>query len=107
MELRRHIVAPPQESVVVEDRDPVDCGGDLIHERRRGSSALRPGSGLVSIHMSAEYPDRTLFNFNLSCRLRNRIQLTPDRPAGYSHAIEDRFGSDLDYATLTKIFGES
>ncbi len=38
-------------------------------------------------------------------RLTNRVQLTSDGHKAYLGAVEDAFGSDIDYAMLVKLFG--
>jgi IS1 family transposase/lambda repressor-like predicted transcriptional regulator len=47
------------------------------------------------------------FMQDLAGRLRNRIQLTTDGHAAYLEAVEGAFGSEIDYAMLVKIYGES
>jgi hypothetical protein len=42
---------------------------------------------------------------DLSERLANRVQLTTDGHKDYLTAVEDAFGSDIDYAMLQKIYG--
>jgi len=42
---------------------------------------------------------------DLSERLSNRIQLTTDGHNVYVNAVEQSFGSDIDYAMLIKIYG--
>lgn len=42
---------------------------------------------------------------DLASRLSNRIQLTSDGHKAYLEAVEDAFGSDIDYAMLQKIYG--
>lgn len=37
--------------------------------------------------------------------MRGRVQLTTDGHSAYLSAVEDAFGADIDYATLTKIYG--
>jgi IS1 family transposase len=44
---------------------------------------------------------------DLAGRLKNRIQLTTDGYSVYAKAVEDAFGSDIDYAMLVKLYGES
>ena len=48
-----------------------------------------------------------IFVNDLASRLRNRIQLTSDGLKLYIDAVEDAFGSDVDYAQLVKIYGAS
>lgn len=45
------------------------------------------------------------FMADVAGRLRNRVQLTTDGHRAYLEAVEGAFGSDVDYATLTKIYG--
>ena len=40
---------------------------------------------------------------DVALRLRYRVQLTTDGHKPYLAAVEDSFGADIDYATLTKI----
>lgn len=47
----------------------------------------------------------TAFIDDLAARLTNRVQLTTDGHRPYLDAIESAFGSDIDYARLTKIYG--
>src|SRR6266849_1342892 len=44
---------------------------------------------------------------DLASRLKNRIQLTSDGLKLYLEAVEDAFGSDVDYAMLVKLYGAS
>ncbi len=46
------------------------------------------------------------FMNDLAERLAHRVQLTTDGHKPYLTAVADAFGSDIDYATLTKIYGE-
>jgi len=47
------------------------------------------------------------FMEDVASRLANRVQLTTDGHRPYLMAVEDTFGADIDYATLTKIYGEA
>jgi IS1 family transposase len=42
---------------------------------------------------------------DLAVRLANRVQLTTDGYRVYLNAVEDAFGSDVDYAMLVKLYG--
>src|SRR5882672_2681187 len=44
------------------------------------------------------------FMQDLASRLANRVQLTTDGHRVYLNAVEDAFGSDIDYAMLVKIY---
>lgn len=48
-----------------------------------------------------------LFMEDLKARLANRVQLTTDGHGSYLVAVENTFGSRIDYAMLVKIYGES
>ena len=45
-----------------------------------------------------------MFIDDLSSRLANRVQLTTDGLRVYLEAVEGAFGSEIDYATLSKIY---
>jgi IS1 family transposase len=45
------------------------------------------------------------FMDDLASRLANRVQLTTDGHRVYLQAVEDAFGSEIDYAMLVKIYG--
>lgn len=45
------------------------------------------------------------FIHDLKGRLANRIQLTSDGHRPYLEAVEDAFGSDIDYSMLVKLYG--
>jgi IS1 family transposase len=47
------------------------------------------------------------FMSDVARRLRHRVQLTTDSHKPYLRAVEGAFGLDVDFATLTKIFGKS
>ncbi len=47
------------------------------------------------------------FMDDLRTRLANRVQLTTDGHRAYLEAVEGAFGSDVDYAMLVKLYGES
>lgn len=46
------------------------------------------------------------FMTDLAGRLANRVQLTTDAHKPYLQAVEDAFGSQIDYAQLVKIYGK-
>lgn len=49
----------------------------------------------------------TDFMQDLAGRLANRIQLTSDGHKAYLTAVEDAFGSDIDYSMLVKLYGNN
>jgi hypothetical protein len=44
---------------------------------------------------------------DVASRISNRIQLTTDGHRVYAEAVEDAFGSEIDYAMLVEIYGAS
>jgi IS1 family transposase len=48
-----------------------------------------------------------IFINDLASRLSNRVQLTTDGHRPYLEAIESAFGSQIDYAMLVKLYGDS
>jgi IS1 family transposase len=49
--------------------------------------------------------DATIFMQDLASRLNHRVQLTTDNHRMYFSAVDDAFGSDVDYSMLSKIYG--
>jgi IS1 family transposase len=47
------------------------------------------------------------FMLDVASRLSNRIQLTTDGHRVYADAVEEAFGSEVDYAMLVKMYGAS
>lgn len=47
------------------------------------------------------------FIHDLAARLAHRVQLTTDGHKPYLNAVEDAFGTEIDYAMLAKIYGPS
>lgn len=47
----------------------------------------------------------TEFMTDLRSRLRGRVQITTDGHRAYVSAVEDAFGSEVDYAMLVKLYG--
>jgi hypothetical protein len=44
---------------------------------------------------------------DLAGRLANRVQLTTDGHRAYLTAVEDAFGTEIDYAMLNKVYGKA
>ena len=44
---------------------------------------------------------------DVASRLSNRVQLTTDGHKAYLSAVEDAFGSEVDYGMLVKIYGDA
>lgn len=65
--------------------------------------AIDPDTKLVPSFMVGSRGARTakLFMDDLAGRLANRVQLTTDGHRVYLQAVEDSFGSEIDYAMLT------
>ncbi len=53
------------------------------------------------------YDTAVLFIDNLASRISNRVQLNTDGHKSYLEAVEEVFGSEIDYAQLIKIYGKS
>jgi IS1 family transposase len=69
--------------------------------------ALDPETKLVPCWYVGTRDASAAYHFihDLKSRLANRVQLTTDGHRAYLTAIEDAFGSDVDYAMLQKIYG--
>lgn len=61
-------------------------------------------SWLVGLRSAAYAYD---FMLDLKSRLANRVQITTDGHKVYLWAIEDAFGSEVDYAMLVKLYGNT
>jgi len=49
----------------------------------------------------------TVFMKDIASRMKNRVQLTTDGHRMYLEAVEDAFGSEIDFSQLIKIYGVS
>jgi IS1 family transposase len=69
--------------------------------------AIDPETKLVPSFMVGSRGAETakLFMDDLAARLANRVQLTTDGHRVYLNAVEEAFGSNVDYAMLVKIYG--
>ncbi len=54
---------------------------------------------------NTEYAE--MFMGDIKSRLANRVQLTTDSHGSYLVAVENTFGSEIDYAQLVKLYGNS
>lgn len=63
---------------------------------------------LVISHLVGKRDGASAYYFmrDLRDRLANRVQLTTDGFRPYINAVEDTFGTDVDYAQLIKIYGQ-
>ncbi len=63
---------------------------------------------IPSVYIGARDGDAAQhFIGDLALRLTNRVQLTSDGHKAYLDAVEQSFGSDIDYAMLIKIYGDT
>lgn len=70
-------------------------------------TALCPDTKLIPCWFVGDRSAGSAYHFmhDLAARLANRIQLTSDGYRPYIQAVEDAFGSEIDYAMLQKIYG--
>jgi len=66
-----------------------------------------PDTKLVAAWLVGPRDAATAYHFmhDLALRLKSRVQLTTDGLKAYLGAVEDAFGSEVDYAQLIKIYG--
>ena len=63
---------------------------------------------IVSWHVgSRDLENATIFMQDVASRLKNRVQLTTDGLKAYLEAVEEAFGTEIDFAQLVKIYGSS
>lgn len=72
-------------------------------------TALDADTKLICSWMVGNRDGAAAYEFmkDLAGRLASRVQLTTDGHAAYLNAVEHAFGSDIDYAMLVKIYGET
>ena len=72
-------------------------------------TAIDADSKLIISYMLGDRGASTAQAFmrDIASRISNRIQLTTDGHRVYADAVEDAFGSEIDYAMLVKIYGAS
>jgi IS1 family transposase len=70
-------------------------------------TALDPDTKLVPCWFVGTRDAGCAYHFmhDLAARLANRVQLTTDGHKAYLSAVEDAFGTEIDYAMLIKIYG--
>jgi len=70
--------------------------------------AIDPESKLVPSFMVGDRGAGTAKAFmdDLASRLSNRVQLTTDGHRVYLNAVEEAFGSNVDYAMMVKVYGQ-
>lgn len=70
-------------------------------------TALCPDTKLVPCWMVGPRDAGSAYHFmhDLAPRLKSRVQLTTDGLKAYLEAVEDAFGSEIDFAQLIKIYG--
>lgn len=87
-----------------------------VPDRKRGQAgdiwtwvAIDADSKLVPSWRIGSRDSATACEFvsDLASRLANRVQITSDGHKPYLEAVEEAFGSDVDFAQLIKIYGET
>jgi len=91
-------VAKKQKKVVTNDPD---IGDQYVFVALDADTKLVPSFmvGKRDLHMASAFIQ------DLKQRLALRVQLTTDGFKPYLNAVEDAFGSDVDYAQLVKLYG--
>jgi IS1 family transposase len=72
-------------------------------------TAIDADSKLIITYMLGDRGAETAHAFmkDVASRISNRIQLTTDGHRVYAEAVENAFGSEVDYAMLVKVYGAS
>jgi IS1 family transposase len=91
-----------------EKNVPQEHKGELGYGDVYTWTALCADTKLITSFMvgkrDAEYGNA--FMLDLATRLKNRVQLTTDGHKVYLNAVENAFGSEIDYAMLVKVYGK-
>lgn len=86
----------------VRKDDPAEFGDQWIFVALDADSKLVP-----AFYVGKRSSMNTqLFVRDLHARLTDRIQLTTDAYVFYRKAVEESFGADVDFAQLTKLYGD-
>jgi len=90
-----------------EKNVPADRRGQFGYGDVWTWTALDADSKLIAAWTVGGRDAGTAYGFiqDLAKRLSNRVQLTTDGHRVYVNAVEDAFGSDVDYAMLVKLYG--
>lgn len=92
-----------------EKNEPQEHKGELGYGDVYTWTALCADTKLITSFMvgkrDAEYGNA--FMLDLATRLKNRVQLTTDGHKVYLNAVENAFGSEIDYAMLVKVYGKA
>jgi IS1 family transposase len=72
-------------------------------------TALCPDTKLIPCWFVGDRSAASAYHFmhDLAPRLAHRVQLTSDGHRAYLEAVEDAFGSEIDFAQLVKIYGNT
>lgn len=85
-------------------KKPVEGAGDIWTWTAIEAEAKLLVSWLIG---NRDGDTAAVFIKDLKTRLVNRVQLTTDGHKAYLQAVEDAFGTDIDYAMLIKLYGPS
>jgi IS1 family transposase len=87
---------------------PADNAGEFGYGDVWTFTAIDADTKLMPSFMvgSRDSGTATAFMQDLAGQLTNRVQLTTDGHRMYLSAVEDAFGSGIDYAQLVKVYGE-
>jgi len=90
-----------------EKNVPEEHKGELGYGDVYTWTALDPDTKLIASFLVGrrDYAYAQAFISDLAERLANRVQLTTDGHKAYLTAVEDAFGSDIDFAQLVKLYG--
>lgn len=86
----------------VKSGDPVEFGDQWVYVAMDADTKLIP----VFLIGKRSSVNTQAFIFDLYRRTAHRIQLTTDAYIFYRKAVEESFGADVDFAQLTKLYGD-
>src|SRR5215204_7513989 len=98
--MRSGAFAPPSRRT----KSPVEGAGDIWTWTAMDADSKMILSWTVG---SRDAESASVLMDDLSARLAHRVQLTTDGHAAYLTAVDEAFGTQIDYAMLVKLYGES
>ncbi len=92
-----------------EKNVPVEKKGVLGYRDVYTWTAICADSKIVLSWLVAKRDAKSakIFMLDVAARLKNRVQLTADGHRPYLEAVEQAFGSEIDFSQLIKIYGNS
>ncbi len=98
---------PDPGPALVEHLDTAPTHPSLIKKENDETTTEAPSSSPAAAVGGRDGEYAAEFMDDVKARLTNRVQLTTDGLKAYLEAVENTFGSEIDYAQLVKMYGST